>query len=540
MSTPRTPHAPPPRALSGQHAALAPAPQASGVSALLGPLWRDQRIGFAVGLGLAVLAGLLVAFTLPRGPVTTVQALALLPVCLVIGGLVGLVTRSRWAILLAPVAHAIAFEIGRLGADGPTVDGLRPGTAYGILAFALGRVVYALVGLLPLALGAVYGAALARHLRDAAVPSAHVGARVWRYARRGVTGLVTVGLVALAAGFVLPAHTPALRGPDDHALPGGIAELTTVRLGGHDQAIMIHAATADKPVLLYLSGGPGQSDLPFSRVLFDDLARDFVVVGWDQRGTGKSYAALDPATLTLERAVSDTIELTDYLRARFDEPKIYLLGESYGTLLGVLAAQRRPDLYHAFIGSGQMVSVRETDRRLYRDVLDLAARTGDTALDTQMRAYGEPPYGDFFASSIVFQQYDRLYRPYTPPAAYAARGTASGIGPWGVFAPEYTLIEKIGVLRGLMDTFAVMYPQLQGIDFRRDVPRLAVPVYILDGAGELTARRDLTLEWYAQLDAPQKHLFTFTDAGHSVAFEEFAAFHRIMVETVLPETYPGR
>ena len=507
---------------------------------LLGPLWRDQRIGFAVGLGIAVLAGLLVALVLPRGPVTALQAVALLPVCLVTGGLIGLITRSRWAALLAPIAHAAAFELGRLGADGPTVDGLRTGTAYGILAFALGRLVYVLVGTLPLTLGGIYGAAFARRLRGTITLVARLGARVWRYARRGLTGLATAGLVALAVGFVLPASTPPVPGSDGRVTPGGIAELTTVRLGGHDQAIMIHAASADKPVLLYLSGGPGQSDLPFSRVLLDDLARDFVVVGWDQRGTGKSYPALDPATLTLDGAIADTIALTNYLRERFDEPKIYLLGESYGTLLGVLAAQRRPDLYHALIGSGQMVSVRETDRRLYQDVLDLAARTGDTALAEEMRAYGEPPYGDFFASSVVFQQYDRLYRPYTPPAAYAARGTASGIGPWGVFAPEYTLIEKVGVLRGLMDTFAVMYPQLQGVDFRRDVPRLAVPVYIMDGEGELTARRALTLEWYAQLDAPQKHLFTFMDAGHSVAFEEFAAFHRIMVETVLPETYPGR
>ncbi len=73
-------------------------------------------------------------------------------------------------------------------------------------------------------------------------------------------------------------------------------------------------------------------------------------------------------------------------------------------------------------------------------------------------------------------------------------GNASGIGPYGVLASEYNLVEKFNVLRGLMDTFTVLYPQLQAIDFRRDVPRLAVPVYILDGRSELAARRDLTLE----------------------------------------------
>ena len=98
----------------------------------------------------------------------------------------------------------------------------------------------------------------------------------------------------------------------------------------------------------------------------------------------------------------------------------------------------------------------------------------------------------------------------------------------------------MNALRGLADMNAVLYPQLQGIDFRRDVPRLEVPVYILDGQAELAARRDLALEWYAQLQAPEKRLFSFEESAHAVAFEQFEAFHRIMIGTVVPETYPGR
>jgi pimeloyl-ACP methyl ester carboxylesterase len=83
-----------------------------------------------------------------------------------------------------------------------------------------------------------------------------------------------------------------------------------------------------------------------------------------------------------------------------------------------------------------------------------------------------------------------------------------------------------------------MYPQLQEIDFRQDVPQLDVPVYILDGAAELPARRDLALAWYDQLEAPIKRIYTFDNAGHSVAFEQFSALHQILTETILPETYP--
>jgi pimeloyl-ACP methyl ester carboxylesterase len=262
-------------------------------------------------------------------------------------------------------------------------------------------------------------------------------------------------------------------------------------------------------------------------------------VSWDQRGTGKSYAALDPtSTLTLEQAIADTIELTEFLRSRFHQQKIYLLGESWGSTLGVLAVQRRPDLYYAWIGSGQMVSQRETDRRLYHELLALAAKENDTALATKMRRYGEPPYADIpYANAFVMQQYERLSPPYTPPQSYIQRGTAANLGPWGIFGQEYTLVEKVNVLRGLIDMFSVMYPQLQAIDFRQTVKQLEVPVYLLDGAAELKARRELALEWFNTLKAPRKRLFRFENAGHSVAFEQFETFSHILTDTILPETY---
>ncbi|NDJ20075.1 alpha/beta fold hydrolase [Nostoc sp. B(2019)] len=286
--------------------------------------------------------------------------------------------------------------------------------------------------------------------------------------------------------------SPMILDASGKALAGSIARLEKVRLGGHEQWIMLRGYSTDKPVLLYLSGGPGQSDLPFVRVLLDDLTQNFVVVGWDQRGTGKSYSALDPTeTLTLDQAVSDTIALTNYLRQRFDEKKIYLLGESWGSTFGVLAVQSQPELYYAWIGSGQMVSQRETDRRLYQDVLTLAAVTGDASLSAKMRAYGEPPYKDMpYANAFVLGQYDRLSKPYRPPQSYIKRGTEANLGPWGMFDSEYNLVEKVNVLRGLIDMFSVMYPQLQAIDFRQTVKQLEVPVYMLDGAAELPARRD--------------------------------------------------
>lgn len=102
---------------------------------------------------------------------------------------------------------------------------------------------------------------------------------------------------------------------------------------------------------------------------------------------------------------------------------------------------------------------------------------------------------------------------------------------------EYTFIEKTNVLRGLIDTFSILYPQLYSLDFRRDAARLEVPVYILDGAAELTGRRDLAIEWFDALDAPIKQRVTFKGAAHSVAFEQADEVQRLLNETIVPATY---
>jgi proline iminopeptidase len=501
-------------------------------------LWRRAAIATAA----AVFLGLAIAQTMPRGPATTPQTLIVIITSLVVGYGTGWLLRSPWAMVIAPIAYMFAIEVGRFAIIGPTVDGLRLNEAFGILAMILGRGFHGLVGVLPMILGACWGNAIGH----AGIGHAGIGHKislmqVVRYGNKWAIA-ATFGLLLLTLAILLPAHTPAILDVNGKSLAGSIARLEKVRLGGQDQWIMLRGHSTNKPVLLYLSGGPGQSDLPFVRVLLDDLTRDFVVVGWDQRGTGKSYAALDPtATLTLDRAVSDTIELTNYLRQRFDQKKIYLLGESWGSTLGVLAVQRQPALYHAWIGSGQMVSQQETDRRLYQDVLALADNKNDTALAQKMRAYGEPPYKDMpYANAFVMGQYDRLSKPYTPPQSYIQRGTAANLGPFGIFGTEYNFVEKVNVLRGLIDMFSVMYPQLQAIDFRQTVKQLEVPVYMLDGAAELPARRDLALEWFEQLKAPRKQKFTFENAGHSVVFEQFEAFAQIMRETIVPETYKNR
>jgi pimeloyl-ACP methyl ester carboxylesterase len=472
----------------------------------------------------AAVTALISSAPMPRGPVTGGQGLVVIGVSLLVGAVAGYLMRSRWALVLAPLAYLVAYELARIGIAGASLEAFRFDSVYGIAAFAAGRAFHGLLALLPMVVGVSIGLALARPRRLLALVP---------------TGIMSLAVVGLAVLVAIPASTPPVLGADGQPVPGSIAELTTVELGGQEQAISIRAADPDKPVLLYLSGGPGQSDIAFARALLEPFTRGFVVVVWDQRGSGKSYASLDPtSTYTLEALVGDTIELTDYLRSRFAEDKIYLLGESWGSTLGVLAVQARPDLFHAYIGSGQMVSQRETDRIIWRDLLAYADRTGNGELYDKVLTMGEPPYRDTpWANSLIMGYYGLLETPYAPPEGYVARGEASGVGQFGLMGSEYSFVENANLIRGLVDMFSLMYPQLQSIDFRTDVPALEVPVYVLDGANELRGRRDLALEWFEGLNAPHKELITYADAGHAVAFEQADAFLRLMNEQIVPSTY---
>jgi len=498
------------------------------LTAVLGDPWLRRLITIAV----PALVALPLAIVMPRGPISAAGAFVTLVLGLSAGLIAGFVSRSRWAMLVAPLAFAVTYELVRLGTDGPTVDGIHFST-YGLLALVVGRGIHGLLALLPMVLGAALGAAFARR-SDGGTPQ-RGGPRAGLYVRRGAVALAGVALVVLAVGIARPASTDRIVGFDGKPLPGSIAELTRVEIGGQELAMMIRGHSTESPVLLFLAGGPGGSELGAMRRHLEALERDFVVVTWDQRGTGKSYGALDPtSTLTLEQAVSDTIEVTDYLRGRFGQEKIYLVGQSWGSTLGVLAAQRRPELYQAFVGTGQMVSQRETDRIFYEDTLAWARAEGKGDLVDTLTEIGQPPY-----ESILDYEHALSYEHEVYPYDHSRNSEGKGGFSENLFVEEYTLLEQIHNLGAFLDTFSALYPQLQQIDFRQDATRLDIPVYLVQGRHEARGRAELAGEWFAQLEAPAKKLVVLETSGHRPPFEQPEQFARVMTETVLAETQPG-
>lgn len=497
---------------------------------VLAPVWRDWRIGAAAAVGTATLWGAVAGWWTPRSPLTTSQALWSILFSLGVGVVAGLVMRSRWAMLVAPFAFAVVFELVRMGTDGSTVDRIET-SEYGLYAFAVGRGFHALLSLLPMLLGAAIGAGVARQVRR----NTHVspcGRPVGLYARRTVAALTAVGLIALCAGLARPASTDPIVDANGDKIPGSIAELITVDINGHHLAMMIRGHNVDNPLLLFLAGGPGGSEMGAMRNHLPELEEHFTVVTWDQRGNGKSYPELDPTdTLTLDSNIDDTIAVTNHLRDRFGQDRIYLLGQSWGSTLGVLAVQEHPELYRAFIGAGQMVSQLETDRIFYADTLEWAQDTANAGLVDELDRIGPPPYDRMLDYETALSSEHEVY-------PYDHTGNSEGEGGFSenFMVREYALIDQVHLLGAFMDTFGALYPQLQDIDFRDTATDFSIPMFFVQGAHEADGRAELFDDWYPMVEAPIKDLAVLDTSGHRPLFEQPGEFVDYMVDTVLAQT----
>lgn len=496
----------------------------------LQPAWKDWRIGAANAVGIAAAWGLIAGLWTPRGPLTTAQAIWSIVISLVIGAIAGLMMRSRWALVVCPLTFAVVFELTRIETSGPTVDA--PAfTTYGILALVVGRGFHALISLAPMAFGAVLGAAIARQLSR---PIPQKTSRRWVGAtRRGVAVLAGVGLFGFTMALARPASTDAIIDADGERVRSSIAELSTIDVNGRHLHLMIRGHNVKNPVLLFLAGGPGGSEMGAMRNHLPRLEEHFTVVTWDQRGTGKSYDELDPIdNYTLDSVVADTIAVTNHLRARFGQDRIYLLGQSWGSTLGVLAVQRQPELYMAFIGTGQMVSQLATDTIFYQDTLAWAQRNGNTDLAADLLAIGAPPYDRMLDYETALSSEHDVY-----PYDHRANSEGEGGFSENFFVPEYTLIDQVHLLAGFIDTFAALYPHLQDIDFRRTAKDFKVPMFFVQGAHEADGRADVFAEWYPMIEAPVKDLVVLDTSGHRPLWEQPNEFVDYMVDTVLARTW---
>ena len=344
-----------------------------------------------------------------------------------------------------------------------------------------------------------------------------------------ITG-ISILAIALSQWF---AATPPIRDSAGRPIPGSIAALEAVELNGRDQWITIRGHDQTKPVLLFLAGGPGGSQLAASRKFLGELEEHFVVVNWDQPGAGKSFRATDFATLTPEQYIVDGHALTLHLRERFGQEKIYILGESWGSILGVWLVQRYPEHYQAMIGAAQMVDFLETDSYDYTLAIRLAFESGDFVKVGKLMRQGPPPYyGEDVAWKVAeYVLYLSQHMTRNPAITGPGYDTLGDIA-----SPEYGLVDKVNYFRGLIATMNAVWPQLWEVDLREQAPRLQVPIYFLEGRHDVYAPPSLGESYLEGLEAPHKELIWFEHSGHSPWVDEAAKVVDIMVNTVLADT----
>lgn len=347
-------------------------------------------------------------------------------------------------------------------------------------------------------------------------------------------GLAWVGCVAIAGMVVVAsqifATTPPIAGADGRALPAGIATMEKVTLNGSEQWITIRGQDRRKPVILYLGiGGPGAGGFPATVTSLAPLEEHFVVVNWDQPGTGKSYHARPIASLTVDQIVEDGRALTELLRARFDQEKIYLMGLSWGTILGTKLVHRYPELYRGYLGIGQMVNTTENDRIGYELSLQVAGDRGDAGTAEALRRNGPPPYSGP-GMALKYAAYNNVLFEHMGNARLEIVLT---VVPQ--LAREYGFVDRLNFDRGLVESFTVLYPQLRDLDFTREAARVRVPMFFLAGRNDVNAVVALLERYVDILDAPHKEII-WLDAGHGAGAEDILD---AMLEHVLPVTKGG-
>ncbi len=348
-------------------------------------------------------------------------------------------------------------------------------------------------------------------------------------------------VLAAAAGAVLgatllraalPAGTPPIRSAEPSGGARSVAALEPVTLGGCEQWILVRSRDVSHPVVLFLHGGPGTSQLTTNRRATRDLEQHFTVVNWDQRGAGKSYAAIaDTGRMTVGQFVEDTVELVRLLLERFHQDRLVLVGHSWGSVIGALAVARHPELFSCYVGIGQVADMAAGEAASYRWTLEQARRAHDRRAVEALTRIGPPPYRGDPRSAVVTQ---RRLLARCGGEVHGSRNGALGVVLGGLLrSREYTLGDRITYFRGVMGSMELLWPELLRVNLRETVPALGVPVFFVEGRHDHEAPAELAEQYFAELTAPSKELVWFEDSAHLPHIEERERFTRFMVEKVL-------
>jgi pimeloyl-ACP methyl ester carboxylesterase len=318
-------------------------------------------------------------------------------------------------------------------------------------------------------------------------------------------------------------------------LSGSLSEKIHVEINGVEQGMFIKSKNIHNPVLLFLHGGPGMPEYWLTQRYPTGLEDHFTVVWWEQRGASLSYhPGIPPETMTAEQFIADTLEVTRYLLNRFGQEKIYLLGHSWGSYIGIQAAVQAPELYYAYIGMGQISYQLQSEQLAYAYALAQYRNSGDLHMERKLEA--APPT----MTVPLPAAYETIRDAYMHGLGIGTTRKMTSVVT-GIFLPswqfhEYTLTEKVNLWRGKVYSRSrdfSLWDTMQATDLTQQVTELVIPVYFFHGKYDYTCAYPLARTYLEELKTPLKGFYTFENSAHSPIFEEPEKALQIMLEDVL-------
>lgn len=316
--------------------------------------------------------------------------------------------------------------------------------------------------------------------------------------------------------------------------PNGVQESFEVVLGGARQVVSVRGADRDNPVLLFIHGGPGSPEMHIAWSFQRHWEDFFTVVQWDQRGAGKSFPLNDPGllarTMTPDRFRDDAIELIELLRKKYGKRKIVLLGHSWGSVVGLSVAAKRPDLLHAYIGMGQVIDFRANERVGFDWTL-ARARAGNNA-DAVRELEALRPYPGPGPFDAVKVERERKWSVHYGALA-AGRSDADFYYHAGRISPEHSTADRKAIDDGSAFSIATLWPRLADLHFN-DLRRVDVPVILFLGRHDYTTPAPIAAAWLDRLQAPRKRAVWFEHSAHLPMIEEPGRVFAALLGDVLP------
>ena len=307
----------------------------------------------------------------------------------------------------------------------------------------------------------------------------------------------------------------------------GIDESSYVTIGGIEQWVTIRGEDRANPVLLFLHGGPGDVTSPWSYGIFRPWLKYFTLVQWDERGAGRTLAKNGPSigpTITLDRMTQDGVELTEYLRKHLAKEKIFIVGHSFGTILGTRIVRAKPDLFYAYVGTGQAGDSSRNYFVAYDALVKHAEAVGNQDALEELRHAGPPPYADGTGYRVQWKWANRFER-----ADEWLNGTIGLL----LVSPGYSVEDFSNTEAGESLSAEQLVPQTSSLKPKDIGLEFALPVFVIQGNADFTTPTSLAQEYVATLKAPRKEFVTI-DGGHFSVFMNSDQFLKELVARVRP------